>query len=88
MLLLLSLLSLLDIRTAITHLGLEEAFSFNESNEKDILLSLEQAAFCESIGEKGKLPQPSILLANVQSLENKIDDLRLRISYQRDIKKL
>ncbi len=31
-------------------------------------------------------PLPSILLANVQSLENKIDDLRARISFQRDIR--
>ncbi len=30
-------------------------------------------------------PLPSILLANVQSLENKMDDLRARISFQRDI---
>ena len=34
-----------------------------------------------------KLPLPSSLLANVQSLENKIDDLRLRLSYQRKLKK-
>ena len=33
-----------------------------------------------------KLPMPSILLANVQSLENKIDDLLLKWSYQRVIK--
>ncbi len=31
-------------------------------------------------------PSPSILLANVQSLENKMDDLRARISFQRDIR--
>ncbi len=31
-------------------------------------------------------PLPSILLANVQSLENKLDDLRARISFQRDIR--
>ncbi len=31
-------------------------------------------------------PLPSILLANVQSLENKMDDLRARISLQRDIR--
>ncbi len=31
-------------------------------------------------------PLPSILLANVQSLENKTDDLRARISFQRDIR--
>ena len=33
-----------------------------------------------------KLPLPSILLANVRSLENKIDDLRLWLSYQQAIK--
>ncbi len=31
-------------------------------------------------------PLPSILLANVRSLENKMDDLRARISFQRDIR--
>ncbi len=31
-------------------------------------------------------PLPSILLANVQSLENKMDDLRARIIFQRDIR--
>ena len=34
----------------------------------------------------GNLPLPSVLLANVQSLDKKIDELRARISYQRDIK--
>ena len=34
----------------------------------------------------GKLPLPSILLANVQSLDNKLDEVRSRISYQQDIK--
>jgi hypothetical protein len=34
----------------------------------------------------GKLLLPSILLANVQSLDNKLDEVRSRISYQRDIK--
>ena len=29
---------------------------------------------------------PSILLANVQSMENKLDELRSRITFQRDIK--
>ncbi len=31
-------------------------------------------------------PLPSILLANVRSLENKMDDLRARISFQQDIR--
>ncbi len=30
-------------------------------------------------------PLPSVLLTNVQSLENKMDDLRARISFQQDI---
>ena len=34
----------------------------------------------------GNPPLTSILLANVQSLENKLDELRLRLSYQRDMK--
>jgi hypothetical protein len=34
----------------------------------------------------GKLPLQSILLANVQSLGNKLDEVRSRISYQLDIK--
>jgi hypothetical protein len=33
------------------------------------------------------LPLPSVLLANVhQSLENKLDELRLKLSYQRDLR--
>ncbi|KAK3513310.1 hypothetical protein QTP70_010000 [Hemibagrus guttatus] len=31
-------------------------------------------------------PLPSILLANVQSLENKLDDLRARVKFRRDIR--
>ncbi|KAI2660444.1 hypothetical protein H4Q32_008007 [Labeo rohita] len=31
-------------------------------------------------------PLPSILLANVQSLENKLDDLRARVTFQRDVR--
>lgn len=33
-----------------------------------------------------RTPLPSILLANIQSLENKLDDLRARIKFQRDIR--
>jgi hypothetical protein len=88
-----------------THCGLEETFSFNESDKKDILLSLEQAQIHAFRVKKrrlkrgrssgillkirrraSKLPLLSILLANVQSFNNKMDDLRLRLSYQRDIK--
>lgn len=31
-------------------------------------------------------PLPSILLANVQSLDNKLDDIRARVRYQRDVR--
>ncbi len=33
-------------------------------------------------------PLPSLLLTNVQSLENKMDDLRARISFQRDLRNI
>ena len=35
--------------------------------------------------QSNKPPLPSILLANVQSLDNKIDDLRRILNYQREI---
>jgi hypothetical protein len=31
-------------------------------------------------------PLPSILLANVQSLDNKVDKIRARVAFQRDIR--
>jgi hypothetical protein len=34
----------------------------------------------------GNPPLPSVLLTNLQSLENKLDELRSRLSFQRDIK--
>ena len=95
----------MDIRTSIAHHELEEAFSFNESDVTDILLSREQAqipVICvkRRRRKRGRMsgcllricrrvnnpPLPSVLLANVQSLENKIDDLRARLNYQHDIK--
>ena len=36
--------------------------------------------------QENRPPLPSILLANVQSIENKLDELRSRIAFQRDIK--
>ncbi|KAK3509535.1 hypothetical protein QTP70_001183 [Hemibagrus guttatus] len=33
-----------------------------------------------------RTPLPSILLANIESLENKLDDLRARVKFQRDIR--
>ena len=34
--------------------------------------------------QENRPPLPSILLANVQSIENKLDELRSRIAFQRD----
>ncbi len=46
-----------------------------------------RAGICNRLRERGHSPPlPSILLANVQSLENKMDDLRARISFLRDIR--
>ncbi len=45
------------------------------------------AGICNRLRKRAHSPPlPSILLANVQSLENKMDDLRARISFQRDIR--
>ena len=33
-----------------------------------------------------RAPLPSILLANVQSLDNKVDEIRARVAFQRDIR--
>ena len=33
-----------------------------------------------------RAPLPSILLANVQSLDNKVDEIRARLAFQRDIR--
>ncbi len=46
-----------------------------------------RAGICDRLRKKAHSPPlSSILLANVQSLENKMDDLRARISFQRDIR--
>ncbi len=46
-----------------------------------------RAGICNRLKERAHShPLPSILLANVQSLENKMDDLRARISFQWDIR--
>ncbi len=46
-----------------------------------------RAGICNRLRKRAHSPPlPSILLANVQSLENKMDDLRARISFQRDIR--
>ena len=86
----------------ITHLKLDEDFIFNASGAKDILLCRDitqipiisvkkkrgrrVGSLVRICRQVGKPPLPSVLLAIVQSLENKLDDLRLRLSYQRDIK--
>ncbi len=45
------------------------------------------AGICNRLRKRAHSPPlPSILLANVQSLENKMDNLRARISFQRDIR--
>ncbi len=49
--------------------------------------SRRRAGICNRLRERAHSPPlPSILLANVQSLENKMDDLRARMSFQRDIR--
>ncbi len=46
-----------------------------------------RAGICNRLRKRAHSPPlPSVLLANVQSLENKMDDLRTRISFQRDIR--
>ncbi len=46
-----------------------------------------RAGICNRLRKRAHSPPlPSILLANVQSLENKMDDLRAMISFQRDIR--
>ena len=96
---------LLDIRTAIIHLVLEEDFFFNESEAKDLPQTPDKALIPIIRRRKRrryrgrrsgclvrirrpvcKLPLLSVLLANVQSLDNKIGKLWSQISYQRNIK--
>ncbi len=45
-----------------------------------------RAGIRNRLRKRAHSPLPSILLANVQSLENKMDDLRARISFQWDIR--
>ncbi|XP_055725405.1 uncharacterized protein LOC129815528 isoform X2 [Salvelinus fontinalis] len=44
----------------------------------DLLIRLQRRAH--------RVPLPSILLANVQSLDNKVDEIRARVAFQRDIR--
>ena len=89
---------LLDIRTAITHLGLDKDFSLNKQEAQDVLQTPDKAKIPD-IGKRkrrryrghragclvrirqrrvGNLPSLSVLLANVQSLDNKLDEVRSR----------
>ena len=97
---------LLDIRTAITHLGLDKDFflqqagrtghspntwqgqhpSYLQEEETQVQRTQSGVPHKDTQKASGKLPLPSILLANVQSFDNKLDEVRSRISYQRDIK--
>ncbi len=45
-----------------------------------------RAGIRNRLRKRAHSPLPSILLTNVQSLENKMDDLRARISFQWDIR--
>ncbi len=48
--------------------------------------SRRRAGICDRLRKRAHSPPlPSILLANVQSLENKMDDLRARINFQRTL---
>ncbi len=91
--------TLLDIGNRFTNL-VQDTLSLNPSWPLEILRNAENKGHRrrikkhrgKSAGIRNRLrkrahspPLPSILLANVQSLENKMDDLRARISFQRDI---
>ncbi len=93
--------TLLDIGHRFTNL-LQDTLSPNSSWPPEILRNVEEnnghrrrnkKHRGKSPGIRNRLrkrahspPLPSILLANVQSLKNKMDDLRARISFQRDIR--
>ncbi len=92
--------TLLDIGNCFTNL-VQDTLSPNPSWPLEILRNAENKGHRRrnkkhrgnSAGIRNRLrkrahspPLPSILLANVQSLENKMDDLRARISFQRDIR--
>ncbi len=92
--------TLLDIGNRFTNL-VQDTLSPNPSWPLEILRNAENKGHRRrnkkhrgnSAGIRNRLrkrahspPLPSFLLANVQSLENKMDDLRARISFQRDIR--
>ncbi len=92
--------ALLDIGNRFTNL-VQDTLSPNPSWPLEILRNAENKGHRrrnkkhrgKSAGIRNRLrkrahspPLPSLLLANVQSLDNKMDDLRARISFQRDIR--
>jgi hypothetical protein len=93
---------LLDVRAAITHPVLEEFFFGREGfipdtrqgphprhsqEEKKKVLWVGSGCPVRICCREGTLPFPSVLLANVQSINDKISKLQARISYQVDILK-
>ncbi len=92
--------ALLDIGNRFTNL-VQDTLSPNPSWPLEILRNAENKGHRrrnkehrgKSAGIRNRLrkrahspPLPSLLLANVQSLDNKMDDLRARIRFQRDIR--
>ncbi len=92
--------ALLDIGNRFTNL-VQDTLSPNPSWPLEILRNAENKGHRrrnkklrgKSAGIRNRLrksahspPLPSLLLANVQSLDNKMDDLRARISFHRDIR--
>ena len=57
----------------------------SQEKEKDTLRKKVDVP-CKDLRRVGHLPLPSVLLANLQSFDNKMDEPQARISYQRNIK--
>ena len=79
---------LLDIRATSTHYHYDQEYDFHETEPKQrhrkrgrrsgLLVRLRRRAH--------RAPLPSILLAKVQSLNNKVDEIGARVAFQRDIR--
>lgn len=91
--------ALLDIRTAVLHQknGLSRTVHFFFCSPEAVPLipaalpkrqrwRRGRRAVLVRLRRANHPPLPSFLLANVQSLDNKVDKLRARISYQRDMR--
>ena len=89
----------MDIRAAVTHQHYDQEYNFPKldplflpSRAIELIPEAapkhggEEVFGVDSGGVHTIQPLPSILLANVQSLDNKVDKLRARISFQRDIR--